>query len=660
MAKKSHRASRKRATAASSDAAAPPSTSIPQEWLNATFRKVIFRTFGHQRFTQDSAILPDVWLAYAKADPDAGIDLILTPRAGHRPGAIAALLDARLKLYREAHQSPSAAAENAMIAYSRSSVVAKLTFNELMRVVVPMTAWWNSLPQGYRSFAHVGRNLAALKGERRAFKKIVNTTGMWEYYRFIVLAGFIQVWRRLPDPETVAEILQSDGNHFGDIRPIAEAFLELLHDFKPMPTERDEAQIWSISINRTSQVSLYLSGPATKADAAQKLFQIDASGLSWAVIDCGIDAAHPAFLKREKPLDGRKDEGKVRRKGTPKDIPLAKSRVVRTYDFTFLRQLLAFQRHEYKSAGGRSIKLTASQRGEMEDLRRRIGLGREIDWDLILPLLEVPHDKRYEKPAHEHGTHVAGIIAGHWPADENNEGENLFGMCPDLRLYDFRVFDNLGNTDEFIVMAALQAVAHFNRSRDNPVIHGVNLSLSIRHEVMSYACGRTPICDECSRLVGGGVAVVAASGNQGFNESPETGGGQFGSYRIASITDPGNAEAVITVGSTHRSEPHTYGVSYFSSRGPTGDGRRKPDLVAPGEKITAPIPNCGSKRMDGTSMAAPHVSGAAALLMARHRELVGQPEAIKRILCASATDLGREKDFQGAGMLDILRALQSV
>jgi serine protease AprX len=147
---------------------------------------------------------------------------------------------------------------------------------------------------------------------------------------------------------------------------------------------------------------------------------------------------------------------------------------------------------------------------------------------------------------------------------------------------------------------------------------------------------------------------------EGFNDSTETGGGDFGSYRVASITDPGNADAVITVGATHRSEPHTYGVSYFSSRGPTGDGRKKPDLVAPGEKITAPIPNCGSKRMDGTSMAAPHVSGAAALLMARHRELIGRPAMIKQILCSTATDLGRETSFQGAGMLDVLRALQSV
>jgi len=101
-------------------------------------------------------------------------------------------------------------------------------------------------------------------------------------------------------------------------------------------------------------------------------------------------------------------------------------------------------------------------------------------------------------------------------------------------------------------------------------------------------------------------------------------------------------------------------VSYFSSRGPTGDGRIKPDLVAPGEKIVSTTPNNSKLRMDGTSQAAPHVSGAAALLLARYPELIGRPTHIKEILCKTATDLGRERYFQGAGMVDALRALQSV
>ena len=64
--------------------------------------------------------------------------------------------------------------------------------------------------------------------------------------------------------------------------------------------------------------------------------------------------------------------------------------------------------------------------------------------------------------------------------------------------------------------------------------------------------------------------------------------------------------------------------------------------------------------MGPTSLAAPHVSGAAAMLMARYSELMGRPAKIKQILCETATNLGREPYFQGAGMLDILRALQSV
>ena len=111
------------------------------------------------------------------------------------------------------------------------------------------------------------------------------------------------------------------------------------------------------------------------------------------------------------------------------------------------------------------------------------------------------------------------------------------------------------------------------------------------------------------------------------------------------INDPGNAELAITVGSTHRDMPHVYGVSYFSSKGPTGDGRLKPDLVAPGEKIIscqagAGAPRGGSvgaaearpnaitahyKEDSGTSMAAPHVSGVIAAFLSIRREFIGRP-----------------------------------
>jgi hypothetical protein len=234
------------------------------------------------------------------------------------------------------------------------------------------------------------------------------------------------------------------------------------------------------------------------------------------------------------------------------------------------------------------------------------------------------------------------------------------GIARDINLYDIRVLDEQGHGDEFNVIAALQFLRFLKSQKDFMAFHGVNVSLSIRHDVANYACGCTPVCEECGRLVGSGIVVVAAAGNDGYKQILLAKGGTLDSFHSISITDPGNAESVITVGSTHRQMPHTYGVSYFSSRGPTGDGRAKPDLVAPGEKITATAPDGAVLTLDGTSMAAPHVSGAAALLIARHRELSGQPARIKSVLRQSATDLGRERYFQGSGMLDVLRAIQSV
>jgi subtilisin family serine protease len=275
------------------------------------------------------------------------------------------------------------------------------------------------------------------------------------------------------------------------------------------------------------------------------------------------------------------------------------------------------------------------------------------------------YDKYDAKIKDSHGTHVAGIMAANWPEAKDTALEReLYGICPNLELYDVRVLgkDSEGNpADEFTIMSALQFLRYVNSRRQSLMaIHGVNLSMSVVHEVANYACGRTPICEECERVVASGMVVVTAAGNRGFNKLASPADGAMGDYRYISITDPGNAQSVITVGSTHRFMPHNYGVSYFSSRGPTGDGRTKPDLVAPGEKIDSCSKNNNFETMDGTSMAVPHVSGAAVLLIARHRELVGQPTKVKEILCKSATDLGREPRFQGAGMLDVLRALQSV
>jgi subtilisin family serine protease len=62
----------------------------------------------------------------------------------------------------------------------------------------------------------------------------------------------------------------------------------------------------------------------------------------------------------------------------------------------------------------------------------------------------------------------------------------------------------------------------------------------------------------------------------------------------------------------------------------------------------------------GTSMAAPHVSGVVAAFLSVRREFVGRPEIVKRIFTDSATTLGRDPSFEGSGLVDLMRALQSI
>lgn len=635
-----------------------------------TIEKLMFGTGRVRRFTQDSPILPDVWLAFGR-DIEARVDLLLTPYKTDSPAVVAEALRKRLAADRERIRKTVTAKlrgeqdrASAQVAAHQAGVAAKLTFDELIRVVLPMTQWWKdavekkrwherlATPAGRRKLAVAmadPENPPPASKRGAAKEERVSADVLW----LTRVAGALHLHHgeELPDG-LFAEPPEQQGEAW---IAIAEAVAGMIEG---VATPRQGPRIYSVSLNRPAVLTVALSRAAVKADAAGRLFDVSTSKLTWGIVDSGVDAAHPAFRDRKK-----KDGSKA-----------ARSRIRETYDFTEIRELLdpdalAFPPGVAKRM--KRLKLSAAEIEKRRDaLHDRIKTVRDVEWGDLVRFLRVD-PAHYEPPENDHGTHVAGILAADWRLDDPGftEEEAIEGICPDIRLYDFRVFDRDGTSNEFAIMAALQFVRHLNRTNEYVAVHGVNLSFSIEHDVANYACGRTPICDEAERLIGAGIVVVAAAGNKGYRH-PELTGGDLGSasaesasggwYSNISITDPGNAEAVITVGATHRYKPHTYGVSYFSSRGPTGDGRCKPDLVAPGEKITAPSLRDSVATKDGTSQAAPHVSGAAALLMARHPELVGQPARIKRILCTTATDLGRERYFQGAGMLDVLRALQSI
>lgn len=638
-----------------------------------------------RRQLQDSPILGDVWVEFAKK-PGERLELLITPYKEQAAGTVAYELSQCQEI------------RDADIAYLQGIVAAKLSFEEVLRFIVPMTYWWNDkrISGAIRDYTKKPKTMekdiddilqAAEKwrnGQSEAAMQDLETRK-----RYIALSGLI-LWAQGQQPSPPLSPLTSNEQ----IRQILASKItqqvagQLKSLFEKLHEPATKGLVWTVSLNRRASPALTKSIPAVKADAARTLFTVDCSEIVWAVIDSGIDASHPAFRQWNSP----------------------EPRIKRSFDFTTIREIVSLDNLRSERRSERTKRLLTRKlknplnRKEGDDLLKKLAEGakegRSINWELVERLVEI--DPQKSLPPTNHGTHVAGIIAankdgvkmegdeqkresrkrtvagraairmfrnraaegaGSGPqAEEGVAAENsdcADGMCPDIHLYDFRVLAPTLKETEFAIIAALQYIRYINERNSFVTIHGANLSLSIPHDVRNYACGRTPVCNECERLVNSGVVVVAAAGNRGY-QNFETKEGLYESYAAFSVTDPGNADGVITVGATHRFWPHTYGVSFFSSRGPTGDGRLKPDLVAPGERIRAPLPGNVWGDLDGTSMAAPHVSGAAAMLMARYSELIGQPRRIKQILCDSATDLGRERSFQGHGMLDVLRAFQSI
>ena len=365
------------------------------------------------------------------------------------------------------------------------------------------------------------------------------------------------------------------------------------------------------------------SAATIKAIAARRLFGATGHDVCWAVIDSGIEGSHPHFAAHGT-LTGDVE-------GLHRDFTLDSDSGAALSDEnghgTWIGGII----------GGGLASATPAQ-----------------DYALF----RGTYDATGEKP----------ITVG---PGEDVPPEQLSGIAPEVQLISLKVLDDqgVGRSSDFIralqyVRKELNADGRFNR------VHGVHLGISSDYDRQAYKCGQSPLCMEIEKLVDSGVVVVVAAGNQGHVEmyGQAMGLGQ-------TINDPGNSEAAITVGST-TIYPHRDGVSYFSSRGPTEDGRRKPDIVAPGERILSAaspkghaVRSLGDSEVtaraiyvdnSGTSAAAAHVSGAVAAFLSVHQEFIGRPNEVKQIFLKSATSLGRDPNFQGYGIVDLMRAMQSV
>jgi len=234
-----------------------------------------------------------------------------------------------------------------------------------------------------------------------------------------------------------------------------------------------------------------------------------------------------------------------------------------------------------------------------------------------------------------HGTHVASIAAGTGEAS----GYNYVGVAPGALLLNGKVLNDGGSGwDSWIINGIEWAV---NRSADI-------ISMSLGKDINGD--GTDPLSLAIDWANDQGVVCTVSAGNNG-------GEGIF------SVGMPGVAKKVITVGSTKKTDE----ISDFSSQGPTADYRIKPDICAPGSYIIAarasgtslgtPI-DIDYTSVSGTSMATPHVAGAAALMLQIHPDW--SPLMIKSALMGNTKLLSNEHLWrQGAGRIDIAKAINT-
>ncbi len=231
-----------------------------------------------------------------------------------------------------------------------------------------------------------------------------------------------------------------------------------------------------------------------------------------------------------------------------------------------------------------------------------------------------------------HGTHVASIAAGNGNASQGK----YRGVAPEASLYIARVLDEKGDGSMSTVMAGIEWAVEQG-------VQVINLSLGGG----PANDGTDPLSMLCDAVVERGIVVLAAAGNSGPGDQ--------------TIGSPGGARDVITIGAASDTDR----IANFSSRGPTADGRTKPDLVLPGVGIIAAqaagteageviIP--GYVSLQGTSMATPHVAGVACLCLEAKPDL--SPLQIKQIFQQSTVNLNAPANAQGTGRLDAQVALE--
>jgi serine protease AprX len=206
-----------------------------------------------------------------------------------------------------------------------------------------------------------------------------------------------------------------------------------------------------------------------------------------------------------------------------------------------------------------------------------------------------------------HGTAVAGVLSG------TGRSNRLYsGVAPGAALVVFKILDSSGNGR---ISDGIAAIDEIISRKSEFHIQVLNLSLS----TSGSSNGKDAFSRIANRAVSSGIVVIVAAGNDGPSSR--------------TIGAPAAATSVITVGAGADLKEKGFFLADFSSRGPTADGRIKPDLWAPGVKIRTTRRQGGYHVVNGTSFSAPFVSGVVALMLDANPEL--KPAAIRNILLST-------------------------